>query len=117
MLTIIVVALALALTGEAKYLDLNDIERLVNEFGDEIITHRGLSARSLTQESNLHDVTPEEAEEVLEGQKEFDDEIPHPVGVNNWGSHLTLGQVSGVAVNPDDEPVVFHRGSVVWNER
>jgi len=38
------------------------------------------------------------------------------VSVNNWGAHTKLGQISGVAINPEDEPVVFHRGDKVWRE-
>ena len=77
-------------------------------------------------------------EEVEEGAvNEVDDEIPHPVTkcivhnsatfrisyrtlctfqvkLHNWASHLRPGQISGVAINPNDEPVIFHRGNVEW---
>lgn len=46
-----------------------------------------------------------------------EDDAPHPVKVNNWGTDLRVGQVSGIAVNPSDEPVIFHRGPVTWDSR
>ena len=49
---------------------------------------------------------------------DFEDaEIPHPVGIYNWGSRLHLGQVSGVAVNTRDEPVIFQRGCHLWGPK
>jgi len=45
-----------------------------------------------------------------------EDDVPHPIQVNNWGHNLKVGQVSGVAVTNDDYPVIFHRGPVVWNK-
>merc|ERR1711962_1180894 len=41
--------------------------------------------------------------------------VGQPVEVHGWDSGLKLGQVSAVDVNQNDDPVVFHRGSVVWN--
>jgi len=41
--------------------------------------------------------------------------VGQPVEVHGWDSGLKLGQVSAVDVNQNDDPVVFHRGPVVWN--
>ncbi|KAK4885477.1 hypothetical protein RN001_001748 [Aquatica leii] len=39
-----------------------------------------------------------------------------PQEVENWPeTNLNLGQVSGVAVNTNEEPVIFHRGDRVWD--
>ncbi|XP_022913030.1 peptidyl-alpha-hydroxyglycine alpha-amidating lyase 2-like [Onthophagus taurus] len=41
-----------------------------------------------------------------------------PKAVKNWPlKPINLGQVSGVAVNSKDQPVLFHRADRVWNER
>jgi peptidylamidoglycolate lyase len=39
------------------------------------------------------------------------------VKINNWASDLNVGQIGGVAVNPSDQPVIFHRGPVEWNAK
>jgi len=39
----------------------------------------------------------------------------HLVEVPGWDDHLDLGQVVAVDVNLDNDPVIFHRGSVTWN--
>lgn len=40
-----------------------------------------------------------------------------PRVVKNWPlTPLKIGQVSGVSVNSDLQPVIFHRGDHVWNE-
>lgn len=45
-----------------------------------------------------------------------DGEVGHPEEVHNWDTQLTLGQVAGVAMDINDDPVVFHRGpNVVWD--
>ena len=44
-----------------------------------------------------------------------DEDVPHPLKVNNFAADLDVGQVSAVAVNPNDQPVIFHRGHVTWN--
>merc|ERR1711972_617530 len=41
--------------------------------------------------------------------------VGQPVEVHGWDSGLKLGQVSAVDVDQNDDPVVFHRGPVVWN--
>ncbi|KAF5307215.1 hypothetical protein FQR65_LT00731 [Abscondita terminalis] len=39
-----------------------------------------------------------------------------PQEVENWPeANLNLGQVSGVAININEEPVIFHRGDRVWD--
>ena len=35
--------------------------------------------------------------------------------MNNFASGLDVGQVSAVSVNPNDQPVIFHRGHVKWD--
>ncbi len=107
---VVVAVLALALPSLQRRLSVMDIQNLVDQLGDEILTHQGLNAASSVID-NIHDLDKNRVEDF------DDDEIPHPKGIHNWASMLKLGQVSGVAVNPDDEPVVFHRGSVVWDGR
>lgn len=41
--------------------------------------------------------------------------VSHPREVKGWGSMLKLGQVSGVSVDPEGHPVVFHRASRKWD--
>merc|ERR1711934_738472 len=41
--------------------------------------------------------------------------VGQPVEVHGWDTGVSLGQVSAVDVNRNDDPVVFHRGPVVWN--
>merc|ERR1712141_487853 len=41
--------------------------------------------------------------------------VGQPVEVHGWDTGLSLGQVSAVDVNRNDDPVVFHRGPVVWS--
>ncbi|XP_050687178.1 peptidyl-alpha-hydroxyglycine alpha-amidating lyase 2-like isoform X4 [Eriocheir sinensis] len=41
----------------------------------------------------------------------------HPRAVEGWGPELQLGQVSGVSVDPQGRPVLFHRGTRVWDHR
>ena len=38
-----------------------------------------------------------------------------PIEVHGWGGSLKLGQVSAVDVNLDNDPVIFHRGPVIWD--
>ncbi|KAG8336325.1 peptidyl-alpha-hydroxyglycine alpha-amidating lyase 2-like [Homalodisca vitripennis] len=42
---------------------------------------------------------------------------PRPKEVVGWGVNLKLGQVSGVTVNNVGQPVIFHRGPRIWDER
>ena len=62
-----VVFMSLGLLGSstAKQLSMSDLENMVNELGDEILTHRGLASGSLRLDrTTAHDVTP--------GQDEMD---------------------------------------------
>ena len=43
-----------------------------------------------------------------------EEDVPHPIKVNNWAPDLKVGQISAVAVNQDDQPVIFQRGPVEW---
>jgi hypothetical protein len=36
--------------------------------------------------------------------------------VNNWAPDLKVGQISAVAVNNKDQPVIFQRGPVEWKQ-
>merc|ERR1711981_724180 len=73
---------------------LDDLGQLVDHVEDELIGH--------------------DASEVPD---HLDEDIPHPVKINNWASDLEVGQIGGGAVNPSDQPVVFHRGPVEWNAK
>lgn len=43
---------------------------------------------------------------------------PHPHEVPDWGVAIpVLGQVSGVTINPQGQPVIFHRGPRVLEKR
>ena len=87
-------ALCIGLTY-AKPLGLLDLKGLIDRLGDEFFTHHGLSPQKST----------------------LQDDIPHPIKVNNFGRQLELGQVSAISVNPNDQPVIFHRGHVVWDQK
>jgi len=78
---------------------------IVNFIGDIGATGAGLQ----------NDLRLNEAEGTIKTQLEED--VPHPIQVNNWGHKLKLGQVAGVSVTQDDYPVIFHRGSNVWNDK
>merc|ERR1711973_99555 len=43
-----------------------------------------------------------------------DGEVGHPEEVHSWDANLKLGQVSAVATDINDDPVLFHRGPVSW---
>jgi len=73
---------------------LGEIGQLVDHVEDELIGH------------DASDVTDN-----------MDEDVPHPVKINNWASDLKVGQIGGVAVNPHDQPVVFHRGPVEWTAK
>ena len=38
-----------------------------------------------------------------------------PIEVHGWDDALKLGQVTGVDVDLNDDPVIFHRGPAVWD--
>lgn len=42
---------------------------------------------------------------------------PRPKEIKSWpASALRVGQITAVAINPDGNPVIFHRGERVWTE-
>lgn len=104
------------LPAQHQGLSMTDLEQLVDRLGDEIISHRGLNPNPESG-SGIFNMARNFQADTEDMESDFEDDIPHPVGIHNWGSHLKLGQVSGISVNPNDEPVIFHRGSTVWDQR
>jgi len=90
----LLIFLALCGVSHQKPIGLLDFKGLLDRLGDEFLTHHGLAPQKST----------------------FQDDIPHPAKVNNFAANLEVGQVSAVAVNPNDQPVIFHRGHVVWDQ-
>jgi len=86
--------LCLVSSSHQRSLSVLDLKSIIDRLGDEFLTH--------------HSLRPQAAS----GQA---DQIPHPLKVNNFAAGLDVGQVSAVAVNPNDQPVIFHRGHVVWD--
>lgn len=44
------------------------------------------------------------------------EELAHPEEVVGWPlEEYDLGQISGVDVDKSGNPVIFHRGTVVWD--
>jgi hypothetical protein len=72
-----------------------DLKSLIDRFGDEFLTHAALKPQKPVEDRQ--------------------DDVPHPLRVNNWGQGLDVGQISAVSVNPADQPVIFHRGHIVWD--
>lgn len=55
---------------------------------------------------------------LLTGQQEERDlpPFPQPVEVTGWPQHpLNLGQITGIAVNKQNNLVAFHRGNNIWD--
>ncbi len=104
-----------------RSLGIQDIQDMFDHLGDEILTHGSLGGASSNVQGagNVHDVSLDRSEVEGGAQEEEEEEdredVPHPSLVNNWGSGLKVGQVAGVAVGPDDNPVVFHRGCHKWD--
>lgn len=73
---------------------LDDIAQFVDRMEDDLITHDASAMPAPVEE-----------------------DVPHPVKINNWASDLNVGQIGGVAINPSDQPVIFHRGPVEWNAK
>lgn len=71
--------------------NLDDIAQFVDHFEDELIGHDSPPIQTALEE-----------------------DVPHPVKINNWAGDLKVGQIGGVAVNTADQPVIFHRGPVEW---
>jgi len=113
MLGIALVALLAASTAAAGVL-----EGLDDAF-DELMTHKSLRPPSFdARVANVARPYGEDEDDYNNEMTSLEDEdVPHPALVNNWGADLELGQVGGVAVTNDDEPVVFHRGCHKWDRR
>jgi len=47
--------------------------------------------------------------------QEYD--LPHPVKVHNWAPDLQVGQISAVDINRNNQPVIFQRGPIVWDQK
>jgi len=49
--------------------------------------------------------------------QDYDQEVEagKPIEVHGWDDGLKLGQVSAVDVDLNDDPVIFHRGPLVWD--
>jgi len=73
---------------------LGDLGQMVDRVEDELIGH-----------------------DVSDVPDSLDEDIPHPIRINNWASDLKVGQIGGVAVNPSDQPVIFHRGTTEWGAK
>ena len=76
-----------------RSLSILDFKSILDKLGDEFLNHESLAPQVAANH----------------------DEIPHPQKVHNFASGLKVGQVSAVSVNPNDQPVIFHRGHVVWD--
>ncbi|XP_077318459.1 peptidyl-glycine alpha-amidating monooxygenase isoform X4 [Lithobates pipiens] len=62
------------------------------------------------EERNIQQQPKREEEQVM-------DQDVHLEEVTDWpGLKLKLGQVSGLALDPNDNLVIFHRGNHVWDE-
>ncbi len=114
-LVALAVLVAVFAPSEQRHLGVMDLQAIVDQLGDEILAHPNLNpvGSGLSGASGVHNL------QEADGDDGEEDMIPHPVRIHNWGgAHLHgMGQISGVAVNPNDEPVVFHRGPVVWDAR
>jgi len=87
---------------------------------DEILTHENLNSAAGSNGAEVVNVAmPFGDEERMMNLEEQYGDVPHPTLINNWGSDLdeALGQVGGVAITPEDDPIVFHRGCHKWDEK
>lgn len=89
--TKLVEALSILGGNHGAYPSLDGLGQMVDHVEDELIGH-----------------------DVSDTPDSLDEDIPHPIKINNWASDLKVGQIGGVAVNPSDQPVIFHRGPVEW---
>jgi len=89
------VALCLISPSIQKALSLTDLKGMIDRLGDEFLTRHSLQPKNAPS----------------------DDDIPHPLKVNNFAAGIDVGQVSAVSVNINDQPVIFHRGHVVWDAK
>jgi len=75
-----------------------DLAALIHQYEDQVLGDRGVRAIA----------------EDMDSQVETEGESGHPVEVHGFGSGLSLGQVSAVDVDENNDPVIFHRGPVTW---
>lgn len=88
--------------GRLNFVDLDD-DDLYNEIDYVLQQHAGKSQRQQTQSQQLQGESPRSG-------------ILHPKHVNAWPEKpLNLGQVSGVIVDQQANPVIFHRGSHIFD--
>ena len=80
--------------GPFIFADILDFKNIFDRLGDEFLNHDSLK--------------PQVAANV--------EDVPHPQKVHNFARGLNVGQVSAVSTNQNDQPVIFHRGPVVWNQ-
>jgi len=91
----LLVALCLISPSIQKALSILDLKGMIDRLGDEFLTHRFLKPQT----------------------EPLDDDIPHPLKVNNFAAGIDVGQVSAISVNTNDQPIIFHRGHVVWDSK
>jgi len=79
-----------------------------------------IDCRSLQDNQRFADLLPPWLRRYLSpAQQQASDQtkINGPTEVLNWPSiDVQFGQISAVAVDPDGNPVVFHRGSISWDQ-
>uniref|UniRef100_A0A8B9P7N1 Peptidylglycine alpha-amidating monooxygenase n=1 Tax=Apteryx owenii TaxID=8824 RepID=A0A8B9P7N1_APTOW len=74
------------------------------------MTHGYREGSKNTDESSLQQQPKREEEEVLDQDFHIEEVVDWP------GFDLKLGQVSGLALDPENNLVIFHRGDHVWDE-
>lgn len=88
--------------------------------GQELLDEvRQLLSLASTNVQQVHGHGNGDQSDVDESSTDDDHDIKpdRPRVVKNWPlTPLKIGQVSGVSVNSDLQPVIFHRGDHVWNE-
>ena len=42
-------------------------------------------------------------------------QVDHPEEVTDWVPNKSFGQVTGVAIDLNGNPVIFHRGNRIWD--
>ncbi|KAM6391316.1 peptidyl-glycine alpha-amidating monooxygenase isoform 3-T3 [Rhynochetos jubatus] len=74
------------------------------------MTHGHHEETKDTDKSSLLQQAKKEEEEILDQDFHIEEAVEWP------GLDLKLGQVSGLALDPDNNLVIFHRGDHVWDE-
>ncbi|XP_074935946.1 peptidyl-glycine alpha-amidating monooxygenase isoform X5 [Phalacrocorax aristotelis] len=74
------------------------------------MTHGHHEATKGTDKSSLLQQAKKEEEEILDQDFHIEEAVEWP------GLDLKLGQVSGLALDPENNLVIFHRGDHVWDE-